>query len=82
MLQIVHQKSTAPRASSIYCRWVQENRGEESRLLAVWMDSEMRSFEREVAHDPKTQATPQGALEDPGGVAVLISFRPTFEIEN
>jgi hypothetical protein len=68
MLQTVHQKKAAPRASSIYCRWVRENHGEGSRLLAVWIDSEMRCFDREFAEHPKTEATPQGALNDPGGV--------------
>jgi hypothetical protein len=73
MLQVIHQRNTAPRASSIYCRWIQENRGEGARLVAVWIDSEMRCFEREAPRDLKTEAAPQGALEDPGGVAVLSS---------
>jgi hypothetical protein len=82
MLPIIHQKNTAPRASSIYCRWIQENRGEGSRLVAVWIDREMRCFEREVAQDSKAGATPLGALEDPGGVAVLNSLGTACEIEN
>jgi hypothetical protein len=82
MLQIIHRKNTAPRASSIYCRWIQENRGEGSRLVAVWIDSEMRCFEREAARDLKTEAAPQGALEDPGGVPVLGSLGKTRKTEN
>ncbi len=48
MLQTVHQKKATPAASSIYCRWMRESRGEKAHLVAVWIDSRMACFEREL----------------------------------
>jgi hypothetical protein len=47
MLQAVHTKGRTPQASSLYCRWICVDRPEGTRLVAVWMDSEMRAFESE-----------------------------------
>jgi len=70
MLQNIHQLPAARRASSVYCRWVQETHGAGISLVAVWMDPEMRCFQREFI--PVSAAeTPQDALEEPGGMAVL-----------
>ena len=65
MLQTVHQKEWAPRASSIYCRWIRDTRRPGASLVAVWIDSEMRCFEP----DRQTELQ-RDALEDPGGAAV------------
>jgi len=72
MLQVIHQKEGAPRASSIYCRWIREERKDGHRLVAVWMDSEMRCFEREGTPDAAEQLLQADALEEPGGWAVVL----------
>jgi hypothetical protein len=71
MLQNIHQLRAAPRASSIYCRWIRENRREGARLVAVWMDSQMRCFEREVATASELEMQQQDALEEPGGAGTF-----------
>jgi hypothetical protein len=73
MLQAIHQKKTVPRASSIYCRWICENRTEGARLVAVWIDNEMGCFERELGENSEGEATRQDALEAPGRLAFLKS---------
>ena len=67
MLQNVHHEMAAPRASSIYCRWVRTNEKAGARLVAVWMDSEMRCFAKDFAPISETEPLQQGALDDPGG---------------
>jgi hypothetical protein len=70
MLQNIHQPAASSRASSIYCRWVRESSREGAHLIAVWIDSEMRCFERECT--PASQPeVPQDALDEPGGLAFL-----------
>jgi len=71
MLQIIHQMYAAPRASSIYCQWIRRDGREGSPLVAVWIDSEMRSFEREFALNTETEVLAKGALDEPGGVPAL-----------
>jgi hypothetical protein len=72
MLQTVHQNGCAPRASSIYCRWIRETRRPGAPLIGVWIDSEMRCFEHQSV--PEAQSEPQhDALADPGGVATVSS---------
>jgi len=65
MLQAIHQKGGAPRASSIYCKWIRDNTREGAPLVAVWIDSEMRAYEREFASE--SELLGQGVLEEPGG---------------
>ncbi len=46
VLQAVNKKNRGSKASSLYCVWTksdEERNG--SRLVAVWIDSEMRPFE-------------------------------------
>jgi hypothetical protein len=69
MLQTVHQKEWAPRASSIYCRWIRDTRRPGAPLVAVWIDEEMRCFEPQFAADAQAELQ-RDALEDPGGAAV------------
>lgn len=70
MLQTVHQNEWAPRASSIYCRWIRDTRRPGAPLAAVWIDNEMRCFEPQFA--PEAQGELQhDALEDPGGMATV-----------
>jgi hypothetical protein len=75
MLQAIHQKEGAPRASSIYCRWIRQQRNDGEHLLAVWIDQEMRCFEREFAANPVAQILQEDALEEPGGRIVVRSSR-------
>lgn len=75
MLQVIHQKAGAPRASSIYCRWIREERKDGEHLVALWMDSEMRCFEREFATNAVEQLLQEDALEEPGGWVLVRSSR-------
>ena len=69
MLQRIHQKTPAPRASSLYCLWIRDSRRPGAPLVAVWIDSEMRGFERQC-----TQADEilQDAWDEPGGTHTLL----------
>jgi hypothetical protein len=58
MSQAVHMKDRAPQASSLYCRWICVDRPGGLQLVAVWMDSETRAFEREFL--PTGEAKEQG----------------------
>jgi hypothetical protein len=71
MLQNVHHEMAAPRASSIYCRWIRTSEKEGARLVAVWIDSEMRCFAKDFAPNSDTEALQQEALDDPGGPLVF-----------
>ena len=73
MLQNIHHKKEAPRASSLYCRWLQENRKPGAPLVAVWMDSEMRAFEPEFV--PEASELLEDALDEPGGVRLRLQAR-------
>jgi hypothetical protein len=79
MLQAVHQKAGGPRASSIYCKWIRDHRRDGAPVVAVWIDSEMRTFEREFSSEPELLG--QSALEDPGGTRTFESQRQTTTIE-
>lgn len=68
MLQTVHQERAATRASSIFCRWIREERGGRVRVVAVWMDSEMRCFEQEFVLHGDGEKLRQDAMEEPGGI--------------
>lgn len=47
MLQAVYKKERAPQASSLYCQWICVERPQGRRLVAVWIDSQMRAFGNE-----------------------------------
>lgn len=53
-LQFVHKINSRPKASSLYCQWVNLRRGEDARLVAIWIDREMRAFEAEFACESRT----------------------------
>jgi hypothetical protein len=63
MLQAVHMKNRAPQASSLYCRWICVDRPGGLQLVAVWMDSEMRAFEREFHPAGKAKQQGEQAVE-------------------
>jgi hypothetical protein len=71
MLQAVHQKEAPARASSIYCQWIRENRELGAPLVAVWMDSEMRCFERGLSSTAELEAACQGAVQELDEVPLL-----------
>jgi hypothetical protein len=50
MLQTVYEKERTPQASSLYCRWICVEHPQGQRLLAVWIDSQMRAFENEAVN--------------------------------
>jgi hypothetical protein len=68
MLQAIHQKAAAPRASSVYCRWIRNGREKGAPLVAVWIDSQMGCFEAEFAADPDTVT--HDSVDEPGGQCV------------
>ena len=75
MLQTIHeQKGSAP-ASSIYCQWIRMGRGEQSALVAVWIDSKMRCYERDFALNSEAELLPEGALDEPGGASAVHSLK-------
>lgn len=47
MLQAIHVKRGTPQACSLYCRWIRVDGPRGPRLVAVWIDSEMRAFARD-----------------------------------
>ena len=60
-LQVVHTEGRPIRASSLYCCWIRVP--ESAELRAIWIDSEMRAFEKQFAGEAS-----EGALVDePGG---------------
>jgi len=81
MLQIIHQKDTPPRASSIYCRWIRSAQTEDSPLVAVWIDREMRCFEREFALNSQAELLTEGALDEPGGASAFQRLKQPMTVE-
>ena len=82
MLQTVHQKEAPARASSIYCQWIRENRELGAPLVAVWMDSEMRCFERRLSSTAELDPACQGAVQEPDEVPLLrLQRRVVHQIE-
>jgi len=75
MLQSIPQKKAIPRAPSVYCRWIRSVQGENSPLVAVWIDREMRCFERGFASDSNAELLREGALEEPGGATSFQTLR-------
>lgn len=81
MLQTVHQKPAVPRASSLYRQWIRQSGKQGERLVAIWIDTEMRCFEKEVASNPDSELLQQDALEEPGGGSSIVPLEGTHVIE-
>ena len=70
VLQAVNKKTRGSKASSLYCVWTksdEERNG--SRLVAVWIDSEMRPFEAQFLtgnEDGTGHVVNTGGTEDEG----------------
>lgn len=68
MLQAVHTKESTNQACSLYCRWICVQREEGTRLVAVWMDPEMRAFEKELESGGAVSPVTPGGEEENGGL--------------
>ncbi len=55
MLQDVNKNLRNTQASSLYCVWIQPAPG--SPLVAIWIDSEMRTFESQYQASHESIAT-------------------------
>jgi hypothetical protein len=82
MQNAVHQNQMkeAPRASSLYCRWVPDGRRPGRPLVAVWIDSAMRCFEQQFAPEYgspelESEETLQDTLDDPGGAGMYVNVK-------
>jgi hypothetical protein len=62
-LQFIHKTNSAPKASSLYCQWISPGQGEGGRLVAIWMDWEMRAFEGEFVREARTDGQVAGVGE-------------------
>ncbi len=62
-LQFIHKKENAPKASSLYCQWISSGQGEGGRLVAVWMDREMRAFEGEFVCGTRAEGQVAGVAD-------------------
>lgn len=63
MLQAVHEKKGSAKASSLYCQWICVERAGEERLVAVWIDSEMRAFAGESGENRRNGCVEEGMQE-------------------
>jgi hypothetical protein len=64
MLQAVHKKKGSAKASSLYCQWIRVERADEKRLVAVWIDSEMRAFANESATENQRDRCVERGVEE------------------
>jgi hypothetical protein len=62
MLQTVYKDFGTIQASSLYCVWVCHGPG--SRLEAIWIDREMREFEKQIVHEPHIKTPVENAPEE------------------
>jgi len=65
-LQFIHKTNRAPKASSLYCRWIRTGPEEGGGLVAIWMDREMRVFESEFVREARTDGQ-LADVEEVGG---------------
>jgi hypothetical protein len=65
-LQFIHKTNSALKASSLYCQWISTGQGEGGRLVAIWMDREMRAFEGESSHEAGMDGQVAGVAEVTG----------------
>ncbi len=81
-LQFIHKKESAPKASSLYCQWISSGQGEGGRLVAIWIDREMRAFESEFVHETRTEVQVAGVEEVTGDAPLYAKDNETGEIRN
>ena len=73
LLKTVYMKDASLQASSPYCLWVHRDGTPASPLVALWIDSQMRSFESNFASLEQEQDSPatlvaESEEDEPGGV--------------
>jgi len=74
-LQRVHMENAPRRASSLYCVWIPVPGESGARLRAVWMDREMKEFERQFSSALATaEELTESALDEPGGSHGMSEF--------
>jgi hypothetical protein len=81
-LQFIHKRKSTPEASSLYCQWIWTRQGEGGRLVAIWMDREMRAFEGEFAHEAGTDGQVAGVGEVSGDPPLCVRDDHAGEIRN
>lgn len=81
-LQFIHNRNSAPRASSLYCQWISTRQGEGGRLVAIWMDREMRAFEGEFLHEARIDGQAAGVEEVTGDPPLYVWSNEAGEIHN
>jgi len=59
-LQFIHKINHPSKASSLYCQWVSMPWREGERLLAIWIDPEMRAFKAEFARETRRNGEATG----------------------
>ena len=52
-LQFIHEINSPSKASSLYCQWFSMPWREGERLVAIWIDPEMRAVEAEFAREAR-----------------------------
>ncbi len=81
-LQFIHKKKSAPKASSLYCQWISTGQGEGGRLVAIWMDREMRAFESEFVRGTRAEGQVAGVEEMTGDAPLYVRESEGGEIRN
>ena len=81
-LQFIHKKKSAPRASSLYCQWINSGQGEGGGLVAVWMDLEMRAFQSEFECGTRAEGQFAGVAEMTGDEPPYLGDNEAGEIRN
>jgi hypothetical protein len=81
-LQFIHKRNSAPRASSLYCQWISTRQGEGGRLVAIWMDREMRAFEDGIARETRADGQAAGVEEVTGDPPLYVWSNKAGEIHN
>jgi len=81
-LQFIHKRKSTPEASSLYCQWITTGPGEGGRLVAIWMDRDMRAFESEFVHEARKKVQVAGVEEVTGEPPLYAQDNETGEIRN
>jgi len=81
-LQFIHKRNRVPKASSLYCRWISTGQGEGGRLVAIWMDREMRAFEGEFVRGARVHGQLSGIEEVSGDPTLYVRDYEAGEIRS
>jgi len=81
-LQFIHKTNSTLKASSLYCQWIMARQEEGGRLVAIWMDREMRAFEGEFSHEASIDGQVAGVEEVTGDPPRYVWYNEAGEIHN